>query len=219
MNNRRGDHVLPVVVLLAMAFASISSANAVSASTSPFPPVITTHLWNPKPGTMGPKVAFGAYAALRKPGSRLCENLAVAGVEWTVWCDQTAQFPVVSTDGGRRWKVAGPLLANDWVGGSEYYVTKVTAFSPAVVLLVGSGVIDTTFDGGHTWRQLSTSLSMAGAWKMSIVRFEGGTGVKPYEPVMHVVEHHTVNPPETWSATYISSDRGHTWDRMSELGP
>jgi len=83
--------------------------------------------------------------------------------------------------------------------------------------MIGSGVVDSTFDGGHTWHQLSTSLSMAGAWKMSIVRFEGGTGVRPYEPVLHIVEHHTVNPSVTWSATYITEDLGHSWIRLSEL--
>ncbi|MFI5034619.1 MAG: hypothetical protein ACHQFZ_00235 [Acidimicrobiales bacterium] len=196
---------------------SALAAREASSSSSPFPSVIKTQLWHPGAGTMGPKVAFGASVDTSTSGSRLCENVSVAGVQWSVWCDQAAQFPVVSSDGGRHWRVAGPLIANDWAGGSLFYVSKVTAFSPDVVAMTGVGVIDTTFDGGRTWHQLATSLSMAGAWRMSIVRFEGGTGARPYEPVLHIVENDTGRPLAHWSATYITLNRGRSWIRLSEL--
>lgn len=186
------------------------------ASSSPFPPAIRTRAWNPAPGALGPAIRPGALVTLVKAGSTLCAPVAVARVEWSVWCDRSAQFPVKSVDGGHQWRVAGPLLANDWAGGSLYYVSKVVADSRDVVAMWGTGVIDTTFDGGRAWRQLATPLSMAGAWKMRVVRYEGGTGVIPYELVMHVVFSPTWASHRADSATYITRDRGQSWVRLSQ---
>jgi hypothetical protein len=207
---------LSLLVLAAVVTTTLTGLGA-SATSSPFPATIKAHLWNPKPGVMGPNLPFGARVILRGPQSRICEDVAVAGVEWSVWCDLAAQFPVVSTDGGRQWRVAGPLVASDWAGGSMFYVSKVTAYSAEVVAMTGAGVTDTTFDGGRTWFQFATSLSMVGAWKMSIVRYEGGTGAKPYELVMHIIDTANGGTLRSGSATYITLNEGRTWVRLSEL--
>lgn len=203
-----------------MVALTVGAPGSVAASppvpSSPFPSVIRSSWWHPKPGVMGPNRPFGSLVALQKPNSRLCANVAVAGRRWSVWCDVTAQFPVESTDGGRRWVVAGPLLANDWVGGSMYYVSRVSAYAARVVAMAGNGVVDTTFDGGRTWYQFATSASMAGLWTMVMVPSKGAARERSPELVMHVADRNPLPTQRAGSAVYVTSNEGRTWTRLRQ---
>jgi Neuraminidase (sialidase) len=126
-----------------------------------------------------------------------------------------AQFPVTSTDHGHQWTVAGPLLANDWVGGSLYYVTRVTACSPTVVAMVGIAVVDVTVDGGHAWTQFVTEGSLTGEWDISVAGCARRAQGHPADVVLHVVIA-TAGPQQGDSATYATDDGGDTWLRQSE---
>jgi hypothetical protein len=93
-------------------------------------------------------------------------------VSWGVWDKEAAQFPVRSVDRGLHWEAAGPQLANDWAGGSLFYVTKVFYESPTSVVMVSNYVVDVTVDAGHTWYQYLNS----SGYSWAIVKRDGRYG-------------------------------------------
>ncbi len=61
-----------------------------------------------------------------------------------------AQYPALSTDGGRVWRIDGPPLHVDAADGAEA-VGSVGIAGPRTFFAFGSSVVDVTTDGGRSW--------------------------------------------------------------------
>lgn len=61
-----------------------------------------------------------------------------------------AQYPALSTDGGRIWRIDGPPLHVDAADGVEG-VGAVGITGPRTLFAYGSSVVDVSTDRGHTW--------------------------------------------------------------------
>ncbi len=96
---------------------------------------------------------------------------------WGVWKigGESETVAVRSADGGATWRVAGPMLATDWVGGSLYYVSKVFSDRRNSVVMVSNSVIDVSTDGGHQWYQY---VNTADNWNMTSYSTGAGTELR-----------------------------------------
>ena len=116
-----------------------------------------------------------------------------------------AQYPALSADGGRTWRIAGPPLHVDAADGAEG-VGSVGILGPRTFFAYGSSVVDVTTDRGRTW------------WETYLG--EGVVAVVPSyrnELVAYVEESVTAqfNPAQTWQ--YVSRDGGRTWSYSTDF--
>lgn len=131
-----------------------------------------------------------------------------SGVEWGVWRvnGDGGLFPVRSIDGGVHWRAAGPQLANAWVGGGIYFVSKVISFGPSAVVMVSNAVIDVSTDGGRQWYQY---LNPDSDWIISgqAVSVSIGIRIHPFP---------NGNLPKGSYATYVLNHTRHEWVRTGQ---
>ena len=111
-----------------------------------------------------------------------------------------AQYPVLTTDGGRVWRIDGPPLHVDAADGPEG-VGWVGIVGPRTFFAYGSSVVDVTTDRGRTWRE-----TFLGEGVAAVVPGPG-TGLVAY--VEQSVSNRHLNPAMTWE--YVSRDGGRHW--------
>ena len=111
-----------------------------------------------------------------------------------------AQYPALSTNGGRVWRIDGPPLHVDAADGAEA-VGSVGIADPRTFFAFGSSVVDVTTDAGRTW------------WETYL-----GDDVVAVVPNLHnelvaYVEHSVSNAHLNPAATlqYVSRDGGRQW--------
>jgi hypothetical protein len=107
-----------------------------------------------------------------------------------------AQYPAVTSNGGKTWRTDGPALHLD-AAQAPLAVSEVGALNSRVYFAAGGGeVVDATPDGGRHWYQ---------------TLFSGGViGVIPSSgKLLAVIAGFATTPVSTW--VYGSSDGGKTW--------
>lgn len=159
----------------------------------------------------GPVFSFGAPVALNKAaGEDLCANISVATVEWSVYCDQSDQFPAVSYDNGHQWRVVGApfwgLLPTSATNPSSEKA-HATACTQNVVALNNAVNAYTTFDGGHTWFTVGP-----GTWTITNIGCQASGDGSSYQFIMHVQD---TSPGNLGTAVYATSN-GRIWARVSQ---
>jgi hypothetical protein len=154
--------VVPTVVAVLVVAFAVSLA---SAAAAPYPSALT----------MQHGLLFSnAVSNIPKWGTELTAAevrwvtiKSVGGIDrWGVWKigGESETVAVRSVNGGATWRVAGPMLATDWVGGGLYYVSKVFGEGLNTVVMVSNSVIDVSTDGGRQWYQY---LNSADNWNMT----------------------------------------------------
>lgn len=117
-----------------------------------------------------------------------------------------AQWPAVTEDGGRTWRIAGPYLHVDAADAGDAF-SQIGAASRRL-LFAGGGAnnVDTTPDGGRHWYQayLATGTVLGITWD----RFS-----RELLAFVQPLRHH--GPLPTW--TYVSKDGIH-WKYTTTLG-
>ena len=118
-------------------------------------------------------------------------------------------FPATTIDGGRVWRVAGPVLHAPAAQGA-LAVTQVGTDGPGTYTAFGDGsVVDVTNDGGkHWWRAaLGDEVPAVIASGRQLIAF-----AQEQEPSARETLHAVV-----W--VYRSTDGGRVWHATSDLAP
>lgn len=117
-----------------------------------------------------------------------------------------AQYPALSTDGGRAWRIAGPPLHVDAADGAEG-VGSVGIAGPRTFFAYGSSVVDVTTDKGRTWWETYLGDDVAAvvpSYRNELVAY-----------VEQSVRNQRLNPAVTWQ--YVSRDGGRHWRYSTEF--
>ena len=117
-----------------------------------------------------------------------------------------AEYPALSTDGGRVWRIDGPPLHVDAADGAEG-VGSVGITGPRTFFAYGSSVVDVTTDRGHIWWE--TYLGE------DVVAVVPSTGNELVAYVEQSVSNQHFNPAVTWQ--YVSRDGGRRWRYSTEF--
>jgi hypothetical protein len=113
----------------------------------------------------------------------------------------SAQYPALSVDGGRIWRIAGPQLHVDAADGAEA-VAYVGIDTPSTFFAYGSSVVDVTTDRGRTWWE-----TFLGEQVQALVPGGGRNELVAYVSQSESTRHS--NPAATWQ--YVSFDGGRRW--------
>jgi hypothetical protein len=111
-----------------------------------------------------------------------------------------AQYPVLSTDGGRVWRIDGPALHVDAADGAEG-VGSTGIAARRTFFAYGSSVVDVTTDRGRTWWETYLGEDVAAvlpSYRSELVAY-----------VEQSLSNQHLNPAVTWQ--YVSRDRGRHW--------
>jgi hypothetical protein len=118
--------------------------------------------------------------------------------------DGNAQYPALSTDGGRSWRIDGPQVHVDAADGPEG-VGYVGAAGPRTF---GSSAVDVTTDDGRTWWE-----TFLGELVMAVVP---GPRSELVAYAQQSVSNDRLNPAVAWQ--YVSRDGGRHWGLGTGLG-
>jgi hypothetical protein len=110
-----------------------------------------------------------------------------------------AQYPAVSTDGGRLWKIDGPQVHINAADGAEG-VGFVGVTGPRTFFAYGSSAVDVTTDGGRVWWE-----TLLGEQVMAVVPNDFHNELVAYVDQSVSTQH--LNPAMTWQ--YVSRDGRH----------
>lgn len=113
--------------------------------------------------------------------------------------DGSAQYPAITTDGGRVWRIAGPQFHVDAADGPEGVGFVGSSLSGAL-FAYGSSVVDVTTDRGRTW------------WEAFLGENVSAVSETPGGRLVAYVEQQTASEGEqgvTWQ--YVSRDGGRHW--------
>jgi hypothetical protein len=116
-----------------------------------------------------------------------------------------AQYPALSTDGGRSWRIDGPQVHVDAADGPEG-VGYVGVAGPRTFFAYGSSVVDVTTNSGRTWWE-----TYLGELVMAVV--PAGNELVAY--VRQSVSNDHPSPAVTWQ--YVSRDGGRHWSYGTAL--
>jgi hypothetical protein len=172
--------------------ASGAALATAGAATPAAPKTVTATRITRQPGTLAPgsNVSAGRVVGQRTFISAT-RGFALANV-------RQADYAVATTDGGKTWKTDGPALHLD-AAQAPLSVSFIGAVNRKTVYAWGGGqVVDTTNDGGRTWRR---ALFTAG----SPVAVVGGFSGHLLAFVQSFSGKSTVE--------YSSKDGGKTWRR------
>jgi hypothetical protein len=149
-----------------------------------------------------------------RPGTKLRQSqlfgvrvFANANVGFALAGAGQAQYPALSTDGGRTWRIDGPQFHVDAADAPEA-VASVGVAGPRRLFAWGSSVVDVTTDGGRTWYE-----TFLGELVMSAVP---GPGNELIAYVQQSVHNGSNSPAVTWQ--YVSRDGGRRWTYSRALG-
>jgi hypothetical protein len=184
---------------LASSLVPASAAKRVSAAR----PTLryTARRLRPRPGA----VAYGTTIS----SSRLFTTRVFANgsVGFGLANDWQAQYPVLSTNGGRTWKIDGPQVHVD-AADAPAAVGSVGVVGTRTYFAYGSSAIDVTTDGGHTWWQ-----TFVGELVVAVVP---GPHHELIAYVQQSLSTRNLNPVVTWQ--YVSRDGGRHWRYSTSLG-
>ena len=205
---RAGSVVLAILVLsaavVAVALASRGPSAAAASLRAPTPPAtVTASLVTRLAGTLKP----GAVVASRHLGQRVFPNaqhgFALADVG-------QGQYPAATIDGGKTWRVAGPVLHVDAAQAPLVVQQVGTASQHTFFAWGGPGggqVVDATRDAGKHWYR-----AILGDVVMAVVSGPGGDLVA----FAQVAADSSGTTAATW--VYVSTDGGHHWHYSTNVG-
>lgn len=114
-----------------------------------------------------------------------------------------ADYPVLSTDGGATWRIAGPALHVDAADGPAS-VQSVGVKGSTVDFAYGSGAIDVTGNGGATWYQVFPEANVTAV-------VAGARGLAAYVQALDV------QGVVSGTYQYVSTDGGRHWTLSNEI--
>ena len=164
---------------------------------------LTAAVMRPRPGAVAPGTAVSSSDLFTQ------RVFATGRVGFAVANRGSAQYPVLTTDGGRTWRVDGPQVHVDAADGPEA-VGYVGLAGPKAFFTYGSSVVDVTTDQGRTWWE-----TYMGELVTAVVSAPDGSGLVAYVQ-QSVSNAHPLNPAVT--RQYVSDDGGRHWSYSTALG-
>ena len=168
-----------------------------------------------QPRVVAGRITSGAFRTI-KPGTPVESKVLTTRVfadarhGFALFDDRAGEtFPATTTDGGRVWRIAGPVLHAPAAQGA-LAVTQVGTAGPGRYMAFGDGsVVDVTNDGGkHWWRAgLGDDVPAVIASGGDLIAF-----AQEQEPTARETLHAVV-----WA--YRSTDGGRVWHATSALAP
>lgn len=174
-------------------------------AVGPIPPrLVTAGRLRPRAGP-GPRERPGTVVT----SSSLFTNRVFvnAMVGFALANGDNAQYPAVSTDGGRQWWIDGPQVHVDAADGPEA-VEFVGITGPRTFFAYGSSAVDVTTNGGRVWWE-----ALLGEQVMAVVPGLAGQLVAYVE---QSVSNQHLSPAVTWQ--YDSHDGGRHWRYSTSFG-
>jgi hypothetical protein len=165
------------------------------------PRTIVARRMRPRPGAIA--------AGTRVSASVLFPNRVFVNgrVGFALANEDSAQYPALTTDGGRRWRIAGPQFHIDAADAPEG-VGYVGAATPRTFYAYGSSVADVSTDAGHTWWE-----AYLGELVMAVVT------PAPHDLVAYVEQQvGSTSTRRTLIWQYVSRDGGRRWSYSTTLG-
>ena len=123
------------------------------ASSSSWPKTIKAHAFyvagNPKPLAFGTVVTA---AMLKRDGGSITSRSYVGNVGWALGGANGFQYPFVSSDHGKIWRIGGHYFGGPWADACAF-VDHMSAITASVVVAWGNcpGNLYVTWSGGHQW--------------------------------------------------------------------
>lgn len=204
----------PLVATASAAGLAVAAAVVVGASAAaprprslpvpapgPAPPAhLTARRLRPRPGATTP----GTIVAR----SALFTDRVFAGdrIGFALANGNNAQYPALTTDGGRTWRIDGPQVHVDAADGAEG-VGAVGIAGPRTFFAYGSSAVDVTTNGGRAWWE-----TFLGELVMAVVP---GPGHALIAYVQQSVTTAAASPAVTWQ--YVSADGGRHWNYSTAL--
>jgi hypothetical protein len=183
-----------MTALLVLPALALGGGPEAAAVTSTAPRALTAHQLRARPHAVRPGTRIAASRLFGNrvfPTARRGIALANAG---------QAQYPALTVDGGRTWRIDGPQLHVDAADAPEA-VGSVGAHGSHTFFAFGSSAIDVTTDSGRTWWE-----TLVGGLVVAVVP---GTG-------NHLVAY--VQSGGGRTAQYVSRDGGRHWRYSTALG-
>jgi hypothetical protein len=177
---------------------------AVKAAGPIAPRLLTAGRLRPRAGS-GPLEQPGTFVS---PSSLFSNRVFVnAKLGFALANGDNAQYPAVSTDRGRQWRIDGPQVHVDAADGPEA-VQFVGITGPRTFFVYGSSAVDVTTDGGRVWWE-----TLLGEQVMAVVPGSAGQLVAYVE---QSVSNQHLSPAVTWQ--YVSRDGGRHWRYSTSFG-
>jgi photosystem II stability/assembly factor-like uncharacterized protein len=182
--------------------ASLAPASAATRASAARPtPRYTAHRLKPRSGAVAPATTISSSSLFT---TRVFAN---GSVGFALANDGQAQYPALSTDGGKTWKIDGPQVHVD-AADAPAAVGSVGVVGTRTYFAYGSSAIDVTTDGGHTWWQ-----TFVGELVVAVVP---GPHHELIAYVQQSLSTRNLNPVVTWQ--YVSRDGGRHWRYSTSLG-
>jgi hypothetical protein len=158
---------------------------------------------------LGPRPGAAARGTAVKPADLFTPRVfANASVGFALANLGSAQYPVLSLDAGRTWRIDGPQVHIDAADAPEG-VGYVGVAGPHTFFAYGSSAVDVTTDGGRSWWE-----TFLGELVVAVV-----PGPR-HELVAYVQQQLDPNGSSLAAATwqYVSRDGGRHWVYSASLG-
>ena len=183
---------------LVLALPGSGAAAQPGPGMSPLPRTMTGQVIRPRSGTL-------ARGTVLKPTTIFSNRIfSSAAHGFALATRNSADYPVLSTNGGHTWTIAGPAL-HVAAADAPAAVTSVGVRGPQVDYAYGSGTIDVTANGGGTWYQVFPEGNVTAV-------VAGARGLAAYVQALNA---------QTGAVSgiyqYISFDGGHHWTLSNEL--
>ena len=206
--------VRPVAAVIAMLSMAGCAASAGPSTQSPAS-ARDAHVPTQPRTVLAGRITAGGFRTI-KPGTSVDSKqlttrvFADAGHGFALFDNLAGEtFPATTTDGGRLWRVAGPVLHAPAAQGAGA-VTQVGTAGPGRYMAFGDGsVVDVTNDGGnHWWRAaLGDEVPAVIASGGQLIAF-----AQEQEPTERETLHAVV-----W--VYRSTDGRRVWHATNQLAP
>ena len=210
-----GTSLIAALAVLLATLSSSSSAQASATSRILWPtPVRGTALSNAGNGVThsikyGTPLTTAQTRALRTGKDSLSES-RVGNVTYGLGSIDQLQYPLLSRDGGKTWRIAGPYIAGPWADASAGGTT-IKALGASTAFVYGNEWTYTTINRGRTWYVTS--------FNGTALHVSAYFGRSSHLPVFSTtVTQTSANPPNSivGAATYVSTDGGASWTRAQQ---
>ena len=186
-----------ITILAGMSSASARPSTHASAASGP-PKTVVASLLKRRLHTLKP----GSTVRSSAVGQRVFVN---ARTGFALASTGDAQYPAVTTNGGKTWKTNGPALHVN-AAQAPLVVTNLGAASKRTVFAFGGGqVVDATGDGGKHWWQAV----LGGVVLATVPRLGGG---------LIAVAQNPKGGSGAQTLVYVSRDGGHHWRLSTKFG-
>lgn len=168
---------------------------------SPLPRTLTAGVT--RQGSYGNPAASGSLVTRSELNSSLTSVDIIGSDGYALAFIGGFEYPVVTLDGGRTWRVAGLWFAGDWADAA-WFTSQMTTFSPKVAVSWDpSGALYTTSDAGKQW--------FAALFPSMIMRVTAAPATASVPPAALVVTIVRMGPHGPKMARFHSIDGGRHW--------